>query len=178
MAPLHGELRCLDATHHGSVSGSADLRSAQTLAFVRAYPDRLVGIASVDLSRPMVGIRELRRAVRELGFRGSTYSALVVEPAPDDRRFYALYASRDTLDSPGLQKRSHWLRNTQTSISTPQYIKISNAPISQGTGRIRAGSRWAKSALWLQLSGMASKVLLGGLGDVGARWRNRKAVPL
>ena len=80
-------------------------------AFVCAYPDRLVGIASVDLSRPMVGIRELRRAVRELGFRGSTYSALVVEPAPDDRRFYALYASRDTLDSPGLQMFRHNARS-------------------------------------------------------------------
>src|SRR5215468_11939045 len=37
--------------------------------FVRRYPDRLVGVASVDLHRPMEGVRELRRCVRQLGFR-------------------------------------------------------------------------------------------------------------
>src|SRR5882724_9224293 len=33
----------------------------EVAAFVRQYPDRLVGIASVDLYRPMEAVRELRR---------------------------------------------------------------------------------------------------------------------
>src|SRR2546427_8330325 len=36
--------------------------------FVRRYPDRLVGGASVSLYRPMEGARALRRGVRQPGF--------------------------------------------------------------------------------------------------------------
>jgi predicted TIM-barrel fold metal-dependent hydrolase len=39
-------------------------------AIVRAHPDKVTGIASVDLHRPMDGVRELRRCVKELGLRG------------------------------------------------------------------------------------------------------------
>jgi predicted TIM-barrel fold metal-dependent hydrolase len=35
---------------------------------VRAYPDRFAGVASVDIRQPMAAVRELRRAVRVLGF--------------------------------------------------------------------------------------------------------------
>jgi len=36
---------------------------------VRAEPELVVGIASVDIGRPMQAVRELRRCVRELGFK-------------------------------------------------------------------------------------------------------------
>ena len=36
----------------------------------RAHPDRFVGIASVDLYRPMDAVRELRRRVKRDGFKG------------------------------------------------------------------------------------------------------------
>ena len=42
----------------------------EVAAFVREHPGRLAGIASVNLARPMEAVRELRRAVRTLGFRG------------------------------------------------------------------------------------------------------------
>ncbi len=38
--------------------------------WVAEHPNRFAGIASVDLRRPMEGVRELRRCVEELGFRG------------------------------------------------------------------------------------------------------------
>ncbi len=65
----------------------------EVAAWVAEAPDRLVGVAAVDLSRPMEGVRELRRAVEELGLR-----ALRVLPwwwglPPDDRRYYPLYAA-------------------------------------------------------------------------------------
>jgi predicted TIM-barrel fold metal-dependent hydrolase len=41
----------------------------EVAAFVREAPGRLIGVASVDLARPMEGVRELRRCVRALGFR-------------------------------------------------------------------------------------------------------------
>src|SRR5690606_23836130 len=35
--------------------------------FTRAFPERFVGVAAVDLSKPMAAVRELERAVHELG---------------------------------------------------------------------------------------------------------------
>ncbi|MCC6647732.1 MAG: amidohydrolase [Polyangiaceae bacterium] len=59
---------------------------------VRAHPERLVGVAAVDLSRPMDGVRELRRAVRQLGFRGLRMLPWLWRLPPSDRRYYPLYA--------------------------------------------------------------------------------------
>ena len=64
----------------------------EVAALVRAYPDRLVGIASADISRPMDGVREFRRAVRELGFRGLRLLPWMWGLPPDDRRYYPFYA--------------------------------------------------------------------------------------
>ncbi|MBI3767643.1 MAG: amidohydrolase [Deltaproteobacteria bacterium] len=61
-------------------------------AIVRRYPDRFVGVASVDLQRPMDAVRELRRCVRVLGFRALRILPWIWNLPPDDRRFYPLYA--------------------------------------------------------------------------------------
>lgn len=54
---------------------------------------RIVGAASVDLSRPMDAVRELRRCVRELGFVALRMLPWLWELPPDDRRYYPLYAA-------------------------------------------------------------------------------------
>src|SRR2546427_11376142 len=59
---------------------------------VRLHPDRLLGVASVDLHRPMEAVRELRRCVRQLGFRGLRIVPWLWNLPPDDRRYYPLYA--------------------------------------------------------------------------------------
>lgn len=64
----------------------------EVASFVRKYPDRLVGIASVDLYRPMEAVRELRRCVQQLGFRGLRIVPWLWNLPPDDRRYYPLYA--------------------------------------------------------------------------------------
>jgi predicted TIM-barrel fold metal-dependent hydrolase len=61
-------------------------------AIVRAHPDRVTGIASVDLHRPMDAVRELRRCVKELGLRGLRVLPWLWGLPPDDRRYYPLYA--------------------------------------------------------------------------------------
>jgi len=68
--------------------------------FVREHPRRLVGIASVDLRRPMEAVRELRRCVRELGFRGLRIVPWLWGLPPDDRRYYPLYAECIELEVP------------------------------------------------------------------------------
>ncbi|MAF66309.1 MAG: amidohydrolase [Planctomycetes bacterium] len=64
----------------------------EVAAFVAADPDRLIGVASVELHRPMEGVRELRRCVRELGFKAMRILPWLWEMPPDDRRYYPLYA--------------------------------------------------------------------------------------
>jgi predicted TIM-barrel fold metal-dependent hydrolase len=72
----------------------------EVAAFVREYPARLRGIAAVDLSRPMAAVRELRRAVRELGFLALRVLPWLWNLPPDDRRYYPLYAECVELDIP------------------------------------------------------------------------------
>ncbi len=64
----------------------------EVAAVVAKHPDRFVAIASVDLYRPMDGIRELRRCVRELGFKGLRIVQWLWNLPPTDRRYYPLYA--------------------------------------------------------------------------------------
>jgi uncharacterized protein len=64
----------------------------EVAGFVKTYPDRFAGIASVNLHQPMEGVRELRRCVRELGFRGLRIIPWLWDLPPDDRRYYPLYA--------------------------------------------------------------------------------------
>ena len=68
------------------------LSNDDVAAHVRAHPSRLVGVASVDLLHPMDGVRELRRAVRDLGLRALRILPWLWNLPPNDRRYYPLYA--------------------------------------------------------------------------------------
>jgi predicted TIM-barrel fold metal-dependent hydrolase len=72
----------------------------EVASFVAEHPDRLAGLASVDLTQPMEAIRELRRCVRGLGFRGLRIVPWLWGLPPDDRRYYPLYAECIELDVP------------------------------------------------------------------------------
>ncbi|MCP3937167.1 MAG: amidohydrolase [Actinomycetia bacterium] len=72
----------------------------EVAALVREHPGQFRGLASVDLSRPMTAVRELRRCVRELGFCGLRIVPWLWGLPPDDRRYYPLYAECVELDVP------------------------------------------------------------------------------
>ena len=65
----------------------------EVAAQVAARPDLFVGVASVDLRRPMEAVRELRRAVDELGFKALRVLPWLWGWPPDDRRYYPLYVA-------------------------------------------------------------------------------------
>ena len=65
---------------------------------VQGNPDYVVGIASVDISKPMDAVRELRRCVKEFGFKGLRVLPWLWGLPPDDRRYYPLYAECIELD--------------------------------------------------------------------------------
>jgi predicted TIM-barrel fold metal-dependent hydrolase len=64
----------------------------EVAGFVEDHPDRFVALAAVDLLDPMGAVRELRRCVRELGFKGLRVIPWLWGLPPDDRRYYPLYA--------------------------------------------------------------------------------------
>lgn len=70
----------------------------EVAAIVRDNPGRVIGIASVDLKRPMDGVRELRRCVKEHSFKGLRVLPWLWGLPPDDRRYYPLYAECCELD--------------------------------------------------------------------------------
>lgn len=70
----------------------------EVAAAVRAHPKQVVGVASVDINRPMAAVRELRRCVKEYGFKGLRVLPWLWGLPPDDRRYYPLYAECIELD--------------------------------------------------------------------------------
>jgi len=68
------------------------LSNDEVAAIVQQYPDRLAGVASVNLFRPMEAVRELRRCVRTLGFKALRILPWLWHLPPNDRRYYPLYA--------------------------------------------------------------------------------------
>src|SRR5262245_51155162 len=49
--------------------GNAIASNDRVAEFIRDYPRRFVGVAGVDLERPVAAVRELERAVLKLGFK-------------------------------------------------------------------------------------------------------------
>ena len=67
---------------------------------VEAHPDRFSGLAGVDPTEGMDGVRQLERAVRDMGFVGAHGYPHWFELAPDHARWYPIYAKCVELDVP------------------------------------------------------------------------------
>jgi len=70
----------------------AHITNDEVAGFIQKFPDRLVGVASADLYRPMAAVRELRRCVKELGFKGLRIVQWLWDLPVTDRRYYPLFA--------------------------------------------------------------------------------------
>lgn len=56
-----------------------------------AFPGRFVGVAAVDLEHPVAAVRELDRAVKELGFKALRVIPWLWNRPPNDKLYYPLY---------------------------------------------------------------------------------------
>ena len=93
----------------------------EVAAWVAEAPDRLHAIASVDLRKPMEGVRELRRRVNDDNFKGLRVLPWLWEVPPTDRRFYPLYAACVDLNIPFCTQVGHTgpLRPSETGRPIP-----------------------------------------------------------
>lgn len=89
--------------------------------FVAAYPHRFTGVASVDLRHPVAAVRELRRAVHELGFVALRIVPWLWGLPPNDRRYYPLLAECVELGVPFCTQVGHTgpLRTSETGRPIP-----------------------------------------------------------
>jgi len=94
----------------------------EVAGFVAQAPERLVGVGSVDISRPMAAVRELRRCVRELGFKAIRVLPWLWEVPPTDRRFYPVYAACCELGVPFCTQIGHTGPLMPSEVGRPIYL--------------------------------------------------------
>lgn len=75
--------------------------------FTRAFPERFVGVATVDLSKPLAAVRELERAVTELGCKALRIVPWLWQLPPNHRLYYPLYVKCIELDIPFCTQVGH-----------------------------------------------------------------------
>jgi predicted TIM-barrel fold metal-dependent hydrolase len=78
----------------------------EVAGFVAAHPDRLVGVASVDLREPVAAVREVRRAAG-LGFKALRVLPWLWGLPPNHRLYYPLYAACVELGMPFMTQVGH-----------------------------------------------------------------------
>jgi uncharacterized protein len=89
--------------------------------WVRQHPDRFVGAATVDLRHPVAAVRELRRAVHDLGLRALRIIPWLWGLPPNHRLYYPLYAECVELGIPFMTQVGHTgpLRTSETGRPIP-----------------------------------------------------------
>ena len=94
----------------------------EVAAFVEQAPKRLVGVGSVDISRPLQAVREIRRCVEELGFRGIRVLPWLCEAPPTDRRFYPVYVACCEMGVPFCTQIGHTGPLMPSEVGRPIYL--------------------------------------------------------
>ena len=78
----------------------AQIANDHVAAFVRSHPERLIGIACVDPSKPKEALDEVQRARRELDMRGVAVAPAAQDFHPTNSQAMLVYAEAATLSMP------------------------------------------------------------------------------
>lgn len=74
---------------------------------IQQYPDRFAGVAAVNLEKPVAAVRELERAVKELGFKALRVVPWLWQRPPNDKLYFPLYVKCIELDIPFCTQVGH-----------------------------------------------------------------------
>jgi len=94
----------------------------EVAGFVAEAPDRLVGVGSVDLSKPMDAVREIKRCVNELGFKAIRVLPWLWEKPPTDRLYYPVYVACCELGIPFCTQIGHTGPLMPSEVGRPIYL--------------------------------------------------------
>ncbi|MEU1529159.1 amidohydrolase family protein [Streptomyces fagopyri] len=98
----------------------------EVAGFVAGSGGRLRGVAGADLAKPVTAVRELRRAVEELGFVALRIVPWLWQLPPTDRLYYPLYAACVELGVPFCTQVGHTgpLRPSETGRPIPYIDQV------------------------------------------------------
>ena len=92
------------------IRGSFEIPYTRVADICQRYPDRFSGLAGVDPTRGMEGLRDLEYAVKEYGFVGAHLYPHWFGLPPDHARYYPIYAKCCELEIPLMMQVGHCLR--------------------------------------------------------------------
>jgi uncharacterized protein len=75
--------------------------------FVRQFPQRFAGVATVNLEKPVEAVHELERAVKDLGFKALRVVPWLWNRPPNDKFYFPLYVTCIELDIPFCTQVGH-----------------------------------------------------------------------
>lgn len=90
--------------------------------FVQAFPDRFIGVGSVDISKPMAAVREIRRCVEQLGFKAIRVLPWLSDAPPTDPRFYPIYVACCEMNVPFCTQIGHTGPLMSSEVGRPIYL--------------------------------------------------------
>lgn len=89
---------------------------------IARHPAMLVGCASIDPNRGMEGVRALRRAVQEQGFRALKILPFLYDQPPNAAIYFPLYAACIDLGIPALVLTGHTAVKRRSDVGRPLYL--------------------------------------------------------
>lgn len=101
---------------------SVMISNDEVATFVDQAPDRLIGVGSVDISRPMEAVREIRLCIDELKFKAIRVLPWLWEAPPTDRRFYPVYTACCDLGVPFCTQIGHTGPLMPSEVGRPIYL--------------------------------------------------------
>lgn len=87
--------------------GSAIFSNEEVAQYTRAYPNRIYGLASVNLHDPVAAVKELDHYVRVEGFKGLRIVPWLWNLPPTDAHYWPLFVKCIELDIPFLTQVGH-----------------------------------------------------------------------
>lgn len=74
---------------------------------IKEFPNKFAGVAAVNLEKPVEAVRELERAVKELGFKALRVVPWLWNRPPNDKFYFPLYVKCIELDIPFCTQVGH-----------------------------------------------------------------------
>lgn len=102
--------------------GNSMISNREVFDFTQQYPDRLVGVGSVDISKPNQAIREVRRCADDYGFKAIRVLPWLWDKNPTDRLFYPIYATCCELGIPFCTQIGHTGPLMSSEVGRPIYL--------------------------------------------------------
>lgn len=100
----------------------AMITNDEVAGFVAQAPDRLIGVGSVDITRPMQAVEEIHRCVNDLGFAAIRVLPWLWEVPPTDARFYPIYVACSQLGVPYCTQIGHTGPLMSSEVGRPIYL--------------------------------------------------------